>query len=371
VIESLGFNDCREAYLEIQRPVGMKLAFDQGKIDYLLRVHRALLATTAGQDEHLRVLESATQLTLVAAGLDMLGGDLDCRFGLTLTDVWLSRNGYLLLSAPLERTKLFEVLTLVPALPDPPSDGQLNAVRSWAAANIIETASGATLGEKSGLTDDRRPIRCFVACPLTGVPSAEKEANRSLCDAVASVLGEYGILTIQPVLYTLPGVASFHIDDPVYRSIDEFLIAESEIVVVLAARTSCGLGVVAATAQRYRKQLIFASPAAVVTPMIRGLDPTPTVLRWSSIEDDLRAHIDTSLPAIEAAAARGRQAIADIADELARLRLLLAERSVNGLDNTMNIVMNPARLRELLNCPALFAGATVLEIRELYALAGE
>jgi hypothetical protein len=371
MIEPLDHEDCREAYLQIQRSVRAELAFDRDKIDYLVRVHRHFLAATAAHGKHLRVLESTTQLTLVAAGLDMLGGDLDCRFGLKLTDAWLCRNGYVLLSAPLELTKLFEVLTGLPALPEPPADGQLNAVRSWAGRNIIEVSSGATLGEKTGVVDDRRPIRSFVACPLTGVPSEEKEANRRLCDVVASVMGEYGILTVQPVLYTLPGVASFHVDDPVYRSIDELLIAESEIVVVLAARTSCGLGVVAATAQRYRKHIVFASPAPVVTPMVRGLNPAPAVLRWQSIEDDLRAHIGSSLPAIEAAAARGRQAIADIGEELARLRLRVAERSANGLHDTLNVVMNPARLRELLNCPALFAGATVLEIRELYALAGE
>lgn len=371
MIDPLSVNQCRAAHEQIEQPLRVELPFDLHKIDNLVRAHRELFQTTAQLHEHVRVRELTTQMLPACAGLDMLGGDLDTRFGLSLADIWLAHNGYLLLPAEHERTRLFEMLTAVPKLPLLPLDTQLVAVRTWVGSNVAEAATGRALAGQSGTATRHRPIQSFVACPLTNVPPAEKRFSRDLCDTAASVMSEFGILTLQPVLYTSAEVTPVDINDPGYRSTDERKIAESEIVLVVAVRTSYGLGGVAYTANRYRKHLVFAATGGTVSPMIMGLEPAPTVIRLGSLESDLRRHLETALPAIEAWAARTRRELSEIEVELERLRQRFAAMATVEFIESHEFAMNPARLRELISCPELFAGATVLELRELYSLVGE
>ena len=365
MISPLTVDDCRLAHLKIQTPLQMEIPFDEDTIGNIVRAHRALLQMTSDEEDHLRILQLVTQMVCACPGFAMFGGDLDSRFGIELADVWLSRNGYLLLPGLPERTKLFEVLTLIPVLPQPPFDSQLDAVRSWAARNIAEATSGITLAAKAGLPTDPHPLQCFLACPLTGIPVNEMSSLRELCDTAASVMSDYGILTFQPVLYTSPGITPVHINDPVYRSIDERLIATSQIVLVLAARPSLGLGVVASIAQRYRKHLIVGAPSNALTPMVTGLDPAPSLIRLDCLKEDLYRHLHESMPAIEAAAEQARGEITELEAELYLLRMWLDNLSTRALSQPRNIVMNRRRFRELINCAELFAGATVLELREL------
>ena len=369
MINSLTIDDFRVTFLEIQEPLRIKLTFDERKIQHLISAHSELLQRTGGHAEHVRIHELTTQLLTGCAELDMIGGDLDTRLSLGVTDRWLARNGYLLAPATHERVRVFEVLTLAAAQPDQLLGRHHAIIRGWAGRNIVEIGSGSTLAEKSGTQDEQHVLQCFVACPLTGMSRDEIRLLRGLSDVTSSVLGEHGVMTVRPVLYTSREVTSVEITDPQYRSFDERLIAESDIVLVIAAQPSCGLGVVASLAQRYGRHLVFATSMLPVTPMITGLDPAPTVLDLRFLEIELAQHLDAVLPMVDEAASRTRLEMSDIAAELGELRSLLAGRSVHTLDTMCRTGMSRARLLELIHCPELFAGATLREVRELYRLA--
>lgn len=370
----LTLTDCYDAYDALRAPLRVDLGFDRDTVVDLVRDHAELIRTTATRTANDQVLTLTTHLVATCAGLGMLGGDLDSRFGLAVADTWLSRNGYVFVPADMSKVRLLEALSRLPKRPARPSEAQLDAVRQQVGSVVVEVGSGAPLAGSPAQepVDGRRTLRAFVACPLTSVPGEQVDMIDDMSGRVASVMAEFGVLTIQPVLYTSPTQTPVDVNDPVYRSIDEGLIAGSDIVVVVAARLSLGLGVVASTAQRYRKHLIVATSAPVVTPMITGLEPTPTIIRLDAVEPALRQHLAAVLPAIEENSRLARQTIAEIETELARLRVLIGRLPAGDVDHRpRGHILNRARLRELTNRPELLAGATFLEVRELYALIGE
>ena len=370
MIEALTATDLRAAYTQLATPLKVPLTLDESKIEFVVRSHVRLLSTIASQDDHVIVRELSTQLIVVCSGLDMLLSDLDRRFGLLTAERWLERNGYLMMPIEYEKVQLLKALTSVPRLPEDPGDEHLDAVRTWVIRNIIEIATGTTLAERVSITPPGNPPLCFVACPLTGLVEEAKAATARLCDHTASVLSEYGISSLQPALYTDPGVTPVDVDDPVYRSIDEHLIAHSDLVLIVAARRSFGLGVVASMSQRYRKPLLFATPDLVVSPMITGLEPAPRVLDLNSLEAQLRMLLDQERERLLLQIETSREVMRTVAARWDDIRERIADRELGTLAVLQSVTMSRTRFHELLGCPEMFAGATVPEVLELQGLAG-
>lgn len=359
--------DFRTAHHHLERPLAVALDLDDFKIDKLVLDHTLLCRRLSGLDDHAGVHELVVQLMWACAGLDMLPGDLDCRLALAVTDIWLERNGYLVLPSERDRLRLFEILLSAPKSPQPPTEAQVDNVRHWAHRNIAVARTGTTLGELVRPADRVRPVHCFMACPLTGVSPNELDRIRELCDRTASLLSEYDVLTFQPALYTSANATTLVVDDPAYRAIDEHLVAQSDMVLVIAVRPSIGLGVVASYAQRYRKRLLFATDSDSVTPLVTGMAPRPTLLRLRDLESELRHHLDDHMVAIEATASTTQRLIVAIDEVLEELRKRLHKIPRHELARRTT---NPARVVELVRHPELFAGATALEVWEIYALLG-